>query len=70
MKLDRRVGVLRWWLRIPQFFRRRGELFDRLEHLIYSEHWEYPTNCTWRVVGQPMHNRPYECERRTRAKEK
>jgi len=57
---------LRWLLRIPQFFRRKGEWFDRLEHLMYSEWWEYPQNCTWRELKQPMHNSPYECVRRAR----
>jgi hypothetical protein len=64
--MNRRKGLLRWLLRIPLFFRRKGEWFDRVEHLIYSEHWEYPTRNTWREVAQPMHNRPYECVRRTR----
>jgi hypothetical protein len=63
----KRRGIFRWFFRVPQFFSRKGELFDRVEHLIYSEHWEYPTTCTWREVKQATDNSPYECVRRVKA---
>lgn len=59
-----RTGFERYWLRIPQFFRRKGTLLERLEHLFYSEWWEFPQDCTWRVIKQPDHNRPRKCYRR------
>ena len=68
--IEERGWLLRWLLRIPQFIRRKGTLKDRLEHLLYAEHWEYPQKCTWRVVGQPRYNSPKNCVIRTKGRSK
>jgi hypothetical protein len=47
--------------RFVRFWNRKGTLLDRLEHLFFCEPHEYPSRSTWRVVGQPEHNRPAKC---------
>ncbi len=54
-----RRGVRRYLLRIPRFFFREGQLIHRLEHLVFADHWEFPQECTWSVVGKEACNRPW-----------
>lgn len=62
----KRKFPLRFILRIPQFFKRKGEWFDRVEYLLYQEWWEHPQHSTWRHQGIPENNRPYDCILRVR----
>lgn len=63
---SQRQGWSRWLLRVSNFFRRKGTILHCIEHLIFSEHWEYPHVSTWKLIGQPEHNRPFKCFRRCR----